>query len=85
MASRKWSGRCRANCTSDDRASRIFVRSRIPERYRHCDFENFDTDLQYDLGTPPEVAAWNRSLEQARLVVQGFARDFPAGTEHGLL
>ncbi|MFZ0738647.1 MAG: ATP-binding protein [Candidatus Acidiferrales bacterium] len=78
-----WAVPC--NCTSDDRASRIFVRARIPERYRHCDFENFDTDLQYDLGTPPEVAAWNRSLEQARLIVQGFARDFPAGTEHGLL
>src|SRR5208282_1523448 len=30
-------------------------------------------------------AAWNRSLKQACVVVEGFARDFPAGTEHGLL
>jgi DNA replication protein DnaC len=72
-------------CTFEDRASGVFARARIPERYRHCDFENFDTDLQYDHATPTEVAAWNRTLEQARVVVQGFTRDFPAGTEHGLL
>ncbi len=72
-------------CTFEDRASSVFARARIPERYRHCDFENFDTDLQYDHASPSEVAAGNRTLEQARVVVQGFARDFPAGTEHGLL
>jgi DNA replication protein DnaC len=78
-----WAVPC--ECTMDDRASRIFTRARVPERYRHCDFENFDKDLEYEIGTPAEVAAWNRSLEQARLVVQGFARDYPAATEHGLL
>jgi DNA replication protein DnaC len=72
-------------CTIEDRASGVFTRARVPERYRHCDFENFDTDLQYDIGSPAEVAAWNRSLEQARVVVRAFARDFPAGMEHGLL
>ena len=30
-------------------------------------------------------AAWNRSLAQAKLVVEAFARDYPAGTETGLL
>ena len=69
----------------DDRASRIFTRARIPERYRHCDFENFDKGLEYEIGTPAEVSAWNRSLEQARVMVQGFARDYPAAGEHGLL
>ena len=78
-----WAVPC--ECTSEDRAASVFTRARIPERYRHCDFENFDTDLQYDLGSPSEVAGWNRSLEQARVVVKGFARDFPAGGEHGLL
>ncbi len=72
-------------CTTDDRASRIFTRARIPERYRHCDFDNFDTDLEFEIGTPAEISAWNRSLEQARMVVQAFTRDYPAGTEHGLL
>ena len=28
---------------------------------------------------------WNRSLTQAKLVVQGFAEEFPVGSEHGLL
>ena len=78
-----WAVPC--ECTVEDRAASVFSRARIPERYRHCDFENFDTDLQYDLGSAAEVASWNRSLEQARVVVRGFARDFPAGTEHGLL
>ena len=32
-----------------------------------------------------ECAAWNRSLEQAKLVVEAFARDYPVGTETGLL
>lgn len=78
-----WAVPC--ECTTEDRASRIFTRARIPERYRHCDFDNFDTDLEYEIGTPSEISAWNRSLEQARLVVQAFTRDYPAGIEHGLL
>src|SRR6266852_5631696 len=47
-----------------------------------CDCENFDTDL-YE--SAPQAAAWNRSLEQSRLVVESFARDYPAGTDSGLL
>jgi len=78
-----WAVPC--ECTVDDRTERIFSRARIPERYRHCDFENFDTDLPYDHEAPTQVAAWNRSLEEARMIVQGFARDFPVGSEHGLL
>ena len=46
---------------------RSLARARIPRRYEHCDFENFDTDL-WEGG--PEAAAWNRSLAQARLVVR---------------
>ena len=30
--------------------------------------------------TGPDWAAWNRSLEQAKLVTEAFARDYPAGT-----
>jgi DNA replication protein DnaC len=65
-----------------DRHSRILERARLPKRYLHCNFESFDTDLDYSRA---EGAAWNRSLEQAKLEVQGFARNFPVGTEHGLL
>ena len=72
----------RCGCVTGDRAARVLSRARIPKRYEHCDFENFDTGL-YE--TDAEAAGWNRSLEQAKLVVEKFAREYPAGTEAGLL
>jgi DNA replication protein DnaC len=75
-----WAVPC--DCTGNDRAARIVARARIPKRYEHCDFDNFDTNL-YDEGR--EAPNWNRSLEQAKLVVEAFARDYPVGTETGLL
>jgi len=75
----------RCDCGAEDRNSKTLERTRLPQRYLHCDFESFDTDLQYDQAGPKEVAGWNRSLAQAKLVVEGFARDFPVGIEHGLL
>jgi DNA replication protein DnaC len=77
---RVWAVPC--DCTGSDRAARTMARARIPRRYEHCDFDNFDTDL-YDAAR--ESAAWNRSLEQSKLVVEAFARDYPVGTETGLL
>ena len=77
---RVWAVPC--DCTGTDRAARTMARARIPRRYEHCDFDNFDTDL-YEVSR--ESAAWNRSLEQAKLVVEAFARDYPVGTETGLL
>ena len=77
---RLWAVPC--DCTGKDRAARAMARSRIPTRYEHCDFDNFDTDI-YD--TAPESPAWNRSLEQAKVVTQAFARDYPTGSETGIL
>ena len=77
---RVWAVPC--DCTGSDRASRTMARTRIPKRYEHCDFNNFDTDL-YDSGR--EFAGWNRSLEQAKLVAEAFARDYPVGSDTGLL
>jgi DNA replication protein DnaC len=77
---RVWAVPC--DCTGTDRAARTIARVRIPRRYEHCDFDNFDTDI-YETGR--ESAAWNRSLEQSKLVVEAFARDYPVGTETGLL
>lgn len=78
-----WAVPC--ECTETDRHSRILERARLPRRYTHCNFENYDTD-QYDRETHgAEAPAWNRSLAQAKLVVHGFARGFPVGTEHGLM
>ncbi len=77
-----WAVPC--ECTGDDRAARALARGRIPRRYEHCDFENFDTDL-YEGDTEADADSWNRSLAQAKLVVEAFARDFPAAAEGGLL
>jgi DNA replication protein DnaC len=70
------------DCLAAERKNAPLERARIPRRYLDCDFANFETDLPHD---GPEAATWNRSLQQARLVVQGFAREYPAGREHGLL
>ena len=64
--------------------ARTIGRTRIPTRYEHCDFDNFDTKL-YDLENGPEFVKWNHSLEQAKLVTEAFARDYPTGAETGLL
>jgi DNA replication protein DnaC len=77
-----WAVPC--DCTGKDRTSRVLGRARIPTRYEHCDFNNFDKGL-YDANTGPEWPAWNRNLEQAKLVTEAFARDYPAGNDTGLL
>ena len=72
----------RCDCSLADRTSQALARARIPARYQHCDFENFDTDLYEG---EPQAPAWNRSLDQAKLVAESFARDYPVGTAAGLL
>ena len=69
------------DCVAGERAGRQMERARIPRRYEHCDFESFETELADGSYTPEAV----RSLKQAKLVAQGFARDYPAGTDTGLL
>jgi DNA replication protein DnaC len=76
-----WAVPC--DCSEADRASRSLARARIPRRYEHCDFQNFETDLWE--GDRPEGAAWDCSLAQAKVVVQAFARNYPAGGETGVL
>ena len=70
-------------CSKADRATRSLARARIPRRYEHCDFENFEIDLWE--GDRPEGTGWDRSLAQAKVVVQAFARNYPASGESGLL
>ena len=75
-----WAVPC--DCTGGDRLERSLARARVPKRYEHCDFENFDIDLWEGR---PNSQAWNNSLAQAKLVVEGFARNYPAGGQTGLL
>lgn len=77
-----WAVPC--DCTGKDRAARAMGRARIPTRYEHCDFDNFDTKL-YDSENGPEYPKWNRSLEQAKLVTEAFARDYPASAGTGVM
>ncbi len=77
-------GRMAAACDCDieDRATRVITRARIPKRYEQCDFESFVTDLVDGKNYTPEHLL---SLKQAKLLAQGFARDYPGTTDSGLL
>src|SRR5271163_3981635 len=77
------------DCTASDRAERVLSRARVPERYLHCDFENYETDNEIENVSREQLAAWGRSLARAKLVVQRFAQEFSPiremQSEHGLL
>jgi DNA replication protein DnaC len=78
-----WAAPC--DCTTGDRTERALAKARVPERYRHCDFDNFETDNDIEQVSREQLDAWNRSLTQCKLVVQRFAEEFPVGSENGLL
>ena len=65
-----WAVPC--DCTAGNQAERVLAQARVPERYRHCDFENFETDNEIEHASREQLAAWNRSLAQAKLVVAAF-------------
>lgn len=62
----------RCECSMEDQQTRVLTRARIPPKYERCSFESF-------------FSRENTSLEQAKIVAQAFARDYPVGIEHGLL
>src|SRR5450432_63689 len=68
-------------CGSEERAGKVMERVRIPKRYEHCDFESYVTDLA---DGKTWTAQHEKSLKNAKMVVQGFLRDYPAA-EKGLL
>jgi DNA replication protein DnaC len=82
-----WAVPC--DCTTGDRTERLLARTRVPERYRHCDFDNFEADNEIEGVSREQAQIWNRSLGQAKLVVQRFAEEFSPiremQTEQGLL
>jgi DNA replication protein DnaC len=70
------------DCGMEERAVRVMQRARIPKRYEHCDFESYVTDLA---DGKTWTAHHSQSLKQAKLLTQGFVRDYPGSTEKGLL
>jgi DNA replication protein DnaC len=75
-----WAVPC--DCTKGDQTERALTRARVPERYRHCDFDNFETDNDIENVPADRQAAFNRSLTQAKLIVQRFAEEFTPVREH---
>src|SRR5271154_2122915 len=82
-----WAVPC--DCTEGDRTERALLKARVPERYRHCDFDNYETDNEIESASRQVLDAWARSLAQAKFVVQRFAQEFSPvremQSEHGLL
>jgi DNA replication protein DnaC len=78
-----WAVPC--DCTSSDRTHRVLARARVPERYRHCDFANFETDNELEGVSSEQLQAWNRSLAQAKVMIEGFVAEFPLSNEQGVL
>lgn len=70
------------DCGMQERAARVMERARIPKRYEHCDFESYVTDLTDGKTWTAQHA---QSLKQAKLLTQGFVRDYPGAAEKGLL
>jgi DNA replication protein DnaC len=75
-----WAVPC--DCTTGDRSERALARARVPERYRHCDFENYETDNDIENVASDQLAVFNRSLAQAKLMAQKFAQEFTPIREH---
>jgi len=73
------------DCTEENRGERLMTAARIPQRYQHCDFENFEVDNYAGQGFGPAGEAYDTTLKQARLVAQAFAREYPTTGDCGLL
>jgi len=67
----------RCGCDEAERSERLLSQARIPRRYEHCAFENFDIRKDRLSGQS------NRYLELAKLNAQRFAEEYP--TDFGLL
>ncbi len=67
----------RCECHKTERAGRLLEISRIPRRYEHCSFENFDIRKNKDTGQG------NPSLAAARFYAERFVEEYP--TDFGLL
>jgi DNA replication protein DnaC len=70
------------DCGMEERAARVMERARIPKRYEHCDFESYAPDLTDGKTWMPQHA---QSMKQAKMLTQGFVRDYPGAAEKGLL
>lgn len=68
----------RCDCQAVDARERRLAVARIPARYQHCDFSNFEANIHDD----PTA---NQSLGAARFLSERFAEEYPAQGDFGLL
>ena len=67
----------RCDCRHAERMRQLLEQARIPRRYEHCAFENFDIRKHLETGQP------NKSLEAARFYATRFVEEYPS--DYGLL
>src|SRR5215475_1741894 len=67
-------GVARCECIKGSRSDRLLSGAKIPQRYAHCEFENFDI-----LRTP------DRSIERAKIIAEKFVEEYPMSQPFGLL
>jgi DNA replication protein DnaC len=67
----------RCDCRVTERSERLLDQARIPRRYEHCSFENFDIRKDKVTGQP------NASLARGLFFARRFVEEYPA--EFGLL
>lgn len=65
------------DCREAEQATKLIERARIPRRYEHCAFENFDIRKDKETGQA------NPSLAAARFYAERFVEEYP--TDFGLL
>jgi DNA replication protein DnaC len=68
-------GVSRCDCSKTERLGRLLAAAGIPQRYVHCEFENFDI-----------LPSRDRSIERAKIVAEKFAEEYRPGSQpFGLL
>src|SRR5262245_8052864 len=67
-------GVLRCECIKKARVERLLPLAKIPQRYAHCDFENFEI-----------VRSPDRSIERARAIAEKFVEEYPMSQPFGLL
>jgi DNA replication protein DnaC len=70
------------DCGMEERSERVIERAHIPKRYENCDFESYETDLADGKNYTSQHAD---SLKHAKMIAQGFVRDYPGSDQAGLL
>jgi DNA replication protein DnaC len=67
----------RCGCSETERTEQLLQQARIPRRYEHCAFENFDIRKHPETGRP------NEGLKAAHFYAKRFVEEYPP--DYGLL